>query len=249
MLTAKQLIIPEWPAPKSVHAYSTTRQGGYSNPPFEYFNLHFKTGEQPEIITKNRRLLKTTLNLPSEPTWLTQPHGNLVVDAAKPATLDADGSYYAVENSDNNPVCIVTTADCLPILLCNQAGTEIAALHAGWRSLAEGIIENGLAKFNSTPNEILAWLGPAISQKHFAVGTEVRDKFIEHDPNAATAFKPTAVNKWLADLYQLAQQRLAARGITKIYGGNFCTYTDKNRFYSYRRNNQTGRMASLIWIE
>jgi len=250
MLTEKDFITPNWPAPASIHAYSTTRIKGYSQPPFEHFNLSFKPQESATIVKQNRALLKQVLNLPSEPIWLKQPHSNLVIDANSPTTFDADGSYSRLsQNQSVSPVCTIMTADCLPILLCNKAGTEIAALHAGWRSLASGIIETGIKKFTASPNEILAWLGPAITQTYFEVGKDVRNAFMAHNPNADQAFKPSKENKWFADLYQLARQRLTELGINQIYGGNYCTYADKTRFYSYRRDPQTGRQASLIWIE
>lgn len=241
----KMFIEASWPAAKNIFAGTTTRLEGNSLLPFDNFNLSHAVGEPIDIVMSNRRLLQEKLKLPSEPIWLNQQHTTNVINAVEPyLDLPADGSYA----NTNNVVCVALTADCLPVLLCNTAGTEIAALHAGWRGLADGIIEQGVKKFNSNASEILAWLGPAISGDVFEVGDEVREYFLRQDANSRIGFKPSRKkNHWLADVYQLARQQLKKLGVTKIYGGDFCTYVDEKKFYSFRRDNITGRMASIIY--
>ncbi|MEY3804558.1 MAG: hypothetical protein RL667_680, partial [Pseudomonadota bacterium] len=197
-------------------------------------------------VRQNRQVLRTVL--PSEPVWLNQVHGVTVLDAVLvQGVADADASYTRKAKK----VCVTMTADCLPVLLCDRAGTVVSAVHAGWRGLCDGVIEAAVAKMAVSPSEILAWLGPAIGPNAFEVGHEVRAQFMQYDGQAALAFKPHA-DKWLANLYVLAQQRLNALGVSQIYGGGidqaFCTYSDAQRFFSYRREAVTGRMASLIWL-
>jgi YfiH family protein len=186
--------------------------------------------------------------LPSEPVWVNQVHGIEVIDAAQSTCLqNADAAC----TRQPNVVCVTMTADCLPVLLCDKAGTVVAAVHAGWRGLCDGVIEAAVHKMQVPKSEILAWLGPAIGPNAFEVGAEVRAQFIQHDQQATLAFKPHG-DKWLCNMYLIAQQRLNALGVTQIYGGgvneDFCTYTDEARFFSFRRDNITGRMASLIWL-
>ncbi len=238
-----KLIIPNWPAPAHVKACTTTRYGGYSQVPYDEFNLADHVGDDAEKVKANRALLTQKLRLPSEPVWLKQVHGIQVL-TAKPVHryCVADGVF----STQYGQVCIVLTADCLPILFSDRAGTCVAAVHAGWRGLAAGILEKTL---NVLPQDILVWLGPAIGPQAFEVGDEVRETFIDFLPQAAEAFTPNRKGHWLANLYLIAYQRLAHQGITTVFGGDFCTYTDTKRFYSYRRNQITGRMASLIWLE
>lgn len=241
-------IEPDWPAPANVHAVTTTRHGGASQPPFDSFNLATHVGDDIQRVLANRRLLSDLLDLPAEPAWLDQVHG---CDAVEAGRVREECRADAVFSRQPGQVCAVLTADCLPILLCNRAGTEVAAVHAGWRGLAGGVIESVLAGLRSGPAEIIAWLGPAIGPRAFEVGEEVRQAFLEqpcHQPQAEQAFKPGRAGRWQADLYQLARQRLAAQGVTGIYGGSRCTFTESGMFYSYRRDGVTGRMASLIWI-
>lgn len=237
-------IIPDWPAPKSVRALTTTRTGGVSLPPYESLNLGDHVGDTPDAVAENRRLLCEYLELPTEPRWLSQVHGTHCCDAATVQTpMEADAQFA----DQPGVVCAVLTADCLPLLLCDAAAERVAAVHAGWRGLLEGVIENSVQAMGG--QEVMAWLGPAIGPAAFEVGEEVRAAFVGRDSAAAEAFIPAGGDKWLADIYQLARQRLAASGVTRVYGGDLCTFSDSERFYSYRRDGQTGRIASLIWLE
>lgn len=241
----KGWIVPDWPAPASVHALVTTRGGGVSVAPYACLNLGDHVGDDPIAVAANRRMLQTSL--PTEPVWLKQVHGRGIADADHAAGVpEADGSVAR----KSGIVCAVLTADCLPVLLCDRAGTVVAAAHAGWRGLADGVVEAAVAAMAVEAGEILAWLGPAIGPRAFEVGGEVRQIFMEHDPAAESAFIPSAnAGKWLADIYLLARQRLARIGVSAVYGGGYCTYADAERFYSYRRDGVTGRMASLVWID
>jgi hypothetical protein len=239
------LIKPDWPAPENVHAYTTTRQGGYSEAPYDSFNIGDHSGDDPENVETNRQLLAEALDLPTPPVWLNQVHGNKIICIdTPPLSLIADGSFARTPKK----VCVVMTADCLPLLITNHTGTIVAALHAGWRGLARGIIEEGFKILQRFDQDLLVWLGPAICQQAFEVGPEVREEFINADSEAANAFIPSPSGRWLADIYELARIRLRKLGITAIYGGDFCTYTDSKRFFSYRRDGKTGRMANLIWL-
>lgn len=238
-------IIPDWPAPQRVRACNTTRNGGVSGAPLASLNLAEHVGDNREKVAENRARLKQALNLPAEPVWLKQVHGTRVVDAAVVSgTPEADGSYSRAAGV----VCAVLTADCLPLLLCDEQGSRIAAVHVGWRGLAAGIIEAALQHLGDT-RQLMAWLGPAIGPHSFEVGGEVREMFVAHDAEANHAFRPSPTGRWLANLYQLARQRLNAQGVTRIYGGEWCTHSESQRFYSYRRDGVTGRMATLIWIK
>ena len=239
-------IEPDWPAPPRVRALTTTRQGGYSVPPFDGLNLADHVGDDPEAVRRNRSLLKESLALPAEPVWLNQVHGiNVAIAGSCPEGWEAD----AVFTQTPGRICAVLTADCLSLLLCSRAGDQVAAVHAGWRGLAAGVIEAALERFSVPGQEIMAWLGPAIGPDAFEVSDEVRDIFLRYDPTAAEAFSPNRPGHWLADIYWLARQRLAARGVGFVCGGDYCTVSEPERFYSYRRDGPTGRMASLIWID
>lgn len=245
MKNSTDWIIPDWPAPANVRAYTTTRHGGVSRPPYAGFNLGDHVGDVVDDVIVNRAQLRRRLNLPAAPVWLNQVHDTQVVNAAEVAAgCTADGSYTI----EVGVVCAVLTADCLPVLLCNREGSKVAAAHAGWRGLANGVIETTLAALDSPPENLMAWLGPAIGPQAFEVGAEVREIFMAHHPQAADAFQPAPSGRWLADIYLLARQRLARQGVTAVYGGGECTYTDAQRFYSFRRDGITGRMASLIWL-
>jgi len=238
-------IQPNWSAPKNVHACTTTRSGGVSAAPFDSFNIATHVNDNIDHVKKNRAQLKKTLQLPNEPIWLDQVHGNLVIDPANRQSLTADGIY----TDQKNLVCVIQTADCLPILLCNKTGTEIAALHGGWRSLSKNIIQEGIAKFHSLPSDITVWLGPAIGPNQFEVGNEVREIFCTLDNHLKTVFKSLPNNRWLMNIYKTAEIFLQHCGVTNIYYDYYCTYSDPKHFYSYRRNHVTGRMATLIWME
>ncbi len=239
-----ELIRPSWPAPASVKAVSTTRLGGVSAPPWNSFNLAHHVEDDPAAVRENRRRLAEAAGLPGEPAWLDQVHGTRIAgEGARDCT--ADGRFTTVPGS----VCAVLTADCLPVLLCNEAGTAVAAVHAGWRGLLDGVIEAALDCFPDPPSAIMAWLGPAIGPDAFEVGDEVRQAFLQKQPGSGEAFSAHGTGKWLADLYRLAAGRLKARGVTGIYGGGYCTFTDSERFFSYRRDGRTGRMASLVWLD
>lgn len=238
-----QFIKPEWPAPAAVHALVTTRTGGVSQPPYDSLNLGDHVGDDPVAVARNRALLSPFL--PAEPKWLKQLHGTAVAEAD--TLQDAPEADAAVAFRPGR-VCAVMTADCLPVLFCDRRGTRVAAAHAGWRGLAAGVLEASVAAMRCPASDILAWLGPAIGPQAFEVGGEVREIFVRDMPAAAAAFVPGQPGKWLADIYQLARLRLARAGVHDVYGGGLCTYADPARFYSYRRDKATGRMAALIWL-
>jgi polyphenol oxidase len=242
MSKTEHWLIPDWPAPDNIHAATTLRTGGVSVGAFESFNPAMHVGDNLDRVIENRRMIKQRLGLPSEPVWLEQIHSNLVVDAAKSGSVQqADASYSA----EPGIVCTVMTADCLPLLVCDIDGTCVAAIHAGWRGLLAGIITNMVNTLRK--HNLLIWLGPAIGPECFEVGAEVRDAFVDKSTIHTNAFKEMDEGKWLADIYQLARNELMIKGLDKIYGGNFCTFTEQSRFYSYRRDKETGRMATLIW--
>jgi polyphenol oxidase len=237
-------IVPEWPAPPNVHAFVTTRAGGVSTGPYSSFNLGDHVGDDPTAVAENRRLLRA--HLPTEPVWLKQVHGTRCIDAASAMTdNEADASFARAPGV----VCAVLTADCLPVLLCDEAGTVVATVHAGWRGLAAGVIEATIASMDVPGERLMAWLGPAIGPQHFEVGSEVREIFVGRDAHATTAFVARQNGKWLCDIYLLARQRLGVLGIRRIASADFCTVRDAQHFFSYRRDGVTGRMASLIWLD
>lgn len=243
MLKNSNFILPNWPAPANVHALQTNRDGGVSIAPYDSLNLGSHVKDNPIHVAQNRQMLNQFL--PSEPVWLNQVHGINVVDAANTDCVpDADASF----TTRKNVVCVTMTADCLPILVCDSAGTAVASIHAGWRSLCDGVIEATIAKMQTNSSDLMAWLGPAIGSNAFEVGAEVRAQFMAKDEKAELAFKQHN-DKYLADIYQIATQRLNNLGITQIYGGGECTFTDEKRFFSFRRDGATGRMATLIWLE
>ncbi len=243
-------ITPQWPAPGNVKALQSTRLGGVSVGDFAGFNLGDHVNDNLEHVAQNRVLFEQ--NLPQPALWLKQVHSTVVVNEAQAASNPvADASYTRLKNQ----VCTVMTADCLPVLFCNTSGTQVAAAHAGWRGLVNGVLEETLNTFKDSPQAIMAWLGPAIGPTKFEVGQEVFEAFCAQNSQAHLAFKKVAnINtaheqKWLADLYALARLRLKEYGVESISGGDFCTYSDEARFFSYRRDNSCGRMASSIWLE
>ncbi|KIP77703.1 polyphenol oxidase [Vibrio harveyi] len=238
-------VIPNWPAPKNVKAFSSTRVGGFSSAPYQGLNLGAHVGDELSLVEKNREWLAQQANMPTAPIWLNQTHSTVVTQVSTPTlqVLDADGIY----TSSSNVICSAMTADCLPVLLTNMQGTQVAAVHAGWRGLANGIIENALELFSG---EAMAWLGPAIGPKAFEVGEDVLQAFMDFDSQAHQAFTPRDVEgKWLADMSKLATQRLNKLGVTQVFDSGLCTFQDKDDFYSYRRDGVTGRQATFIWIE
>ena len=237
-------IVANWKAPTNISALTTTRLGGYSKPPFDNNNLAFHVEDNAADVEKNRQQLVELLNLPNEPVWLEQTHTNDCVIPEKDQNRNADA---ATTQSVKHPL-VILTADCLPIVLCNQQGTEIAAIHAGWRGLCNGIIENTIAKMQSSPSDLIAWIGPAISQKHYETGEEVYKSFTNKYAASKSAFKPSKPNKWFANLSLIAEQVLNSLGVTAVYQSNLCTFEPKNDLYSYRRASQTGRIATLIWF-
>ncbi|WP_409310189.1 purine nucleoside phosphorylase YfiH [Pectobacterium sp. B1J-3] len=239
------LIYPDWPLPETVRACSTTRHGGVSLPPYGTLNLGGHVGDAPENVVLNRQILVDSAELPSAPYWLDQIHGTDVIRIGEtlPHSVQGDAAY----TNRSGQVCAVMTADCLPVLFCSIAGDEVAAAHAGWRGLSHGVLETTLANFQAKPSHIMAWLGPAIGPDTFEVGPEVREIFLQHDMRAVSAFRPNG-EKFFADIYQLARLRLQSCGVTQIFGGNFCTVSEPQKFFSYRRDGVTGRMASLIWL-
>lgn len=239
----QSLLIPDWPAPASVRACVTTREGGVSLLPYETFNLGDHVGDDPVAVAENRRRLSEAFGI--RPAWLKQVHGLVVADADPGVVAEADASF----TDQPGIACTVMTADCLPALFCDRAGTRVAAAHAGWRGLAGGVLEATLDRLGVPADEVLVWLGPAIGPQAFEVGLEVRDAFTAVHPEAAAAFVDgERPGKLMADIYQLARIRLAARGVTAVYGGGFCMVNDP-RFFSYRRTPQGGRFASLVWLQ
>jgi YfiH family protein len=235
-------IVPDWPAPANVKSLITTRAGGMSAGPYAELNLGLRTDDDPLAVAANRQRLRAAL--PGEPKWLRQVHGSGVVDADTIAGIpEADA---AVARSTDT-VCAVLVADCIPVLLADRAGSAVAVAHAGWRGLAGGVLERAIERLAQPPEELLAYLGPGIGPRAFEVGADVREAFLAGDAQAEAAFRPRSPGKWMADLFLLARQRLARCGVARIHGGDLCTHSDPRRFYSYRRDGPTGRMAALIW--
>ena len=250
-------INPDWPASENVNAWSTHRNGGYSGTPFNHMNLAYHVNDNKNTVNRNRQLLSESLALPTEPCWLNQTHSIDVVKATPlQRNYQADGSF----TSQTGVVCVVMTADCLPILLCDIKGSVVAAVHVGWRGLLNGIISVAVKKLETPGKQILAWHGPAIGPESFEVGDDVRDAFVKNNSSAKNAFslrstiefkkklKDKSDRLWLADIYQLAELQLQQLGVEHVYGKNWCTYKEGALFYSYRRDGVTGRMASLIWL-
>jgi hypothetical protein len=239
-------IVPDWPAPVTVRAFVTTRAGGVSVGEYGSLNLGAGSGDDPGRVAANRLVVRA--QLPAAPRWLAQVHGTVVadldaMDEAEVAAADAAATSVA------GRVAVVLTADCLPVFLCREDGSRVAVAHAGWRGLAAGVLENAVAALGADASRVLAWLGPAIGPQAFEVGPEVREAFVSVQPEAASAFAGHREGKYRADLYALARQRLARAGVQRAWGGGFCTYTERDRFYSYRRVRESGRLGAFIWID
>ncbi len=240
------VVVPDWPAPPGVRACTTTRQGGVSRDGMESLNLSAGVGDVAEAVAENRRRLLHAQDLPTDPVWLEQVHGDRVLHLPDHGRQppQADGVW----TDRPGHVCAVLTADCLPVLLCSREGDRVASVHAGWRGLAEGVIEAAVTALGGARADLLAWLGPAISQDAFEVGPEVRRAFVRDDPGAAPCFQAGQGDRWHADLYALARRRLARVDVHEVWGGHWCTAGQSQWFYSHRRDGVCGRMASLIWL-
>lgn len=239
-------IIPNWSAPASVRAACTTRGGGVSTGAYAGLNLGLGSGDDPAAVAENRRRLVAGLALPETPAWIHQVHGRRVVELpGDEVGPDADACW----TRQRGVVCAVQAADCLPVLFCDDAGSVVAAAHAGWRGLAGGVLEATVAALPVPASSLMAWLGPAIGPEAFEVGAEVREAFVAEDPAAAAAFRAAAgAGKHHADLFVLARQRLARAGVQRVSGGGISTHADPARFYSFRRDGVCGRMAALVWM-
>jgi hypothetical protein len=274
-----ELVFPDWPAPAAVRACTTTRRGGVSEGPYADFNLASHVGDNAGHVIANRAKLRARLGLTVEPVWLTQVHGTRVVDAGQVGSMGSDSIELGLHAAsglhtgsiESDPIerlptgtapeadgsvafgpgvaCAVLTADCLPVIFCTVDGTRVGAAHAGWRGLAAGILEATAAALNRPPHEVMAWIGPGIGADAYEVGPDVREAFVRADAASEAAFVPGQPGRWWADMYRLARLRLAAAGVTTVYGGGLCTYADAERFYSFRRDRTTGRMATLVWID
>ena len=239
-----ETIQPNWNSPPGIRACCTTRKGGASVAPFDGLNLALHVGDDATLVARNREMLQQQLKLPAEPCWINQTHGIHSVTLEQDVTRDADAAVTRVAGT----IAVVMTADCLPILLCNRDGNEVGAVHAGWRGLQAGVIQSALATMQSPNQQLMAWIGPGISPDCFEVGEEVRAAFIDSTPDAPAFFSAHGKGHWLCDLAGLAERVLRAQGVAKVCRDSHCTYRDADRFYSYRREANTGRMASLIWI-
>jgi YfiH family protein len=239
-------IVPDWPAPKRVRAFVTTRAGGVSGGDYASMNLGTRSGDDPGDVARNRLIVQG--HLPAAARWMSQVHGATVADLDRLGEEDV-ATADAATAGEPGRVGVVLTADCMPLFLCDAAGRRAGVAHAGWRGMAAGVIENTVGALEADPATVMAWMGPAIGPGAFEVGPEVRDAFLAVDPGAAGAFAAHKPGKYLADLYRLARQRLERAGVTRVYGGGFCTYRDAGRFFSYRREQKSGRMGAFIWLE
>jgi YfiH family protein len=233
----------DWPAPSGVRAGITTRAGGVSRPPFDSFNLGVHVGDDPGAVAENRRRLTGLLGLPAAPVWLNQQHGNRVIDAADPGR-DADACHAR----GRGRVCAILAADCIPLLLADSRGIEIAAVHVGWRGLCNAVAAAAVDRFACAPADLVAWIGPHIGAAHYEVGDDVREACLAAIPGADVAFA-SAGPRWRADIARMLRAQLAARGVQRVHGGDRCTFAERDLFFSHRRDGRTGRMAALIWLE
>ena len=246
-LSSEAWFVPDWPVPARVRCLVTTRNGGASQGAYSSLNLGYHVGDDAQVVADNRATLCGDAGI--QPVWLNQVHGTQVIDSARVSVTDqppeADGAF----SRQAGIACVVMTADCLPVLFCDDAGTVVAVAHAGWRGLLAGVLEQTIEAMDVPGKNLMAYLGPAIGPQAFEVGDEVRTAFVVKGEHASSAFRQSVPGKWLADIYLLARQRLAGHGVERIYGGTFCTVNEADRFFSYRRDGQTGRMASMIWLE
>ncbi len=248
MAATFEVIRPDWPAPPRVRALATTRAGGVSVGDFASLNLGDHVGDAPTAVAANRARLHAALALPAEPLWLRQVHEVRVADAAREgAGCEADAMIATAPGQ----ICAVLTADCLPVIFCDETGSHVAAAHAGWRGLAAGVLEATVAASAArgvAPQSLLAWIGPAIGAAAYEVGEDVRNAFLARDPAAAAGFTANARGRWQLDLVAIARARLAAAGVSQVGGGELCTFSDPARFFSHRRDGRCGRQATLVWI-
>jgi len=244
-VTLPRFLTPDWPAPREVHAAFTLRTGGVSVPPFASLNVARHVGDRSDAVDENRRRIGQQLALPGEPAWLEQVHGKAVADLdAAVVIAPADASITRATGR----VCAVQVADCLPVLFAARSGSAVGVAHCGWRGLAGGVLEATVAALAVSAGELYAWLGPAIGPAAFEVGEEVRAAFVTQDARATEAFAGHSRGRWQCDLFRLARQRLAALGVSAVFGGGVCTASDPERFFSYRRDGRCGRMAALVWL-
>lgn len=243
------VIKPNWPAPFNIHAFTTTRIGGVSHKPFDKFNLALHVGDNSRHVLENRALLRQQFHLPNEPIWLEQVHGTTIFFADNANEFNETPEADACIATTPHQICVVMTADCLPILICDKQGKTIAAIHAGWKGLLSGVISNTISNMCVEPSNLMAWLGPGIRQKNFQIGSEVRDLFIQKDHKNENAFVPQYDDKWLGDLYFIATHQLQALGIQHIFDCGLCTFEEQQQFFSYRRDKTTGRTATMIWMD
>ena len=243
--TAIDWIVPDWPVAGRVRVLSTLRAGGVSEGPYASLNVAAHVGDRPQAVAANRVLLREAAHLPAEPLWLEQVHGTDVIrHPGESLVVRADASVAF----EPGRVCAVMTADCLPVVLTDPGGTRVGVAHAGWRGLLDGVVEATIAALGTSPAELRAWLGPAIGPEAFEVGGEVRTAFADRNPAAAGYFRPNQRNRYQADLYGLARLALAAAGVSSVHGGGWCTHRESERFFSFRRDGVTGRMATLAWL-
>jgi len=251
-----QILVPDWPAPPRVRAAFTLRTGGVSAPPHRSLNVGTHVGDSPEAVRENRRRIAVRLSLPAEPAWLQQVHGTQVADVDDPRTRETSSDQGTIGPVADaavtrcyDRVCVIQVADCMPVLFAVRDGSAVGAAHAGWRGLASGVLEATVRHLGAHPSQLIAWLGPAIGPSDFEVGPDVLAAFTDTDADASFAFVPNARGRWQCDLYALARRKLNAIGLTAVYGGGWCTFADAERFFSYRRDGQCGRMAALIWMD
>jgi len=253
MSVPREWITPDWPAPPGVRAFVTTRAGGVSEGDYASMNLGLHGGDDPDHVARNRAIVRG--HLPADPFFLAQVHGcdvadpGSVPDPANPGRTRFSPKADAAVTAAPGAVCVVLTADCMPVFLCKRDGTRVGVAHAGWRGLAGGVVENALAAMDAPAEDVLAWMGPAIGPDAFEVGPEVREAFLARDAGAEIAFRAHKPGKYMADLYTLARRRLQGAGVKAIHGGGFCTYHEAGRFFSYRRTPRSGRMGAFIWID
>ena len=241
----REWIVPDWPVPARVRAFVTTRHGGVSRGAHASLNLGMESGDDPRDVARNRSIVGE--HLPAVPRWMAQVHGTTVADLDAIPGEDIPEADAAVTKAPGR-VAVVLTADCLPLFFTDARGSRVAVAHAGWRGLSAGVIENTVSALGTDPQDIVAWMGPAIGPDAFEVGPEVREAFVAADPRAADAFRSYRPGKFMADLYALARQRLERAGVRSVHGGGFCTRSDTERFFSYRREKASGRMGAFIWL-